>query len=448
MTRMIRIPLWLIPAFFTLTACDPCSGVALCFVEPHVGMSGRLLNDTTGKPISNAAIDLLWAGGVRLERDSVRVVTDANGLFEIDVVAAEVGESVVNVAVQPPSAEGYRVIGLTLRAAIRGGEARVFPPWTNVPQLPDFGEAFRRGAGRENLANAEIEFRPTSGVALRNLPGGVWRTTTNGSGLFPLFGGAITPVDVGDVIGDLTIFLPPPLGASVHRNYRVKATADYQYAARIHRVGAGPSLEYRMTVKNRGNGTNVEGARVDFVRTGGIDIDPPTWSNVSDVGGNVLFTSRASERGIVIGNITVTPPAPFKSYTSVGRSFATFEADSNPVAPAIEVGLGLPYYAIVRANGVPLQGVNVDFQRTSGINVTPATFTTVTDSAGIVFFTPEPASAGEVVADVTVRPPAPYATFTVRGVRMQTADADVPEGRRLVGDWEVTNPPASLRRLQ
>ena len=58
----------------------------------------------------------------------------------------------------------------------------------------------------------------------------------------------------------------------------------------------------------------------------------------------------------------------------------------------------------------------------------------------------EPKTEGDIVADISVAPPAPYASFTVRGVRLTAIDADVPGGRTLLGDWDVTKPPTSALR--
>jgi hypothetical protein len=309
-------------------------------VEPHVGVSGRLLDDASGRPVEGASVDLVWTGGVQLKRDSVRTTTDANGLFEFDVVANEIGDALVDFVVRPPSKPGYRVFGVTIAATVRGGEARVLAPWSNVPHLPDFGEAYRRGGARENIPNVDVEFRPTGGVAVAGLIGGVYRTRTNANGLFPLFGDQLKPLDVGDVIGDLTILLPDPPGPTVHRDYRVKATPEYRYAPRIHRVGAGPNLDYRLKVTNRQTGANVSGVRLDFVRTGGVPLDADTWTLTTDDQGNAHVPSRALQHGFMVGDLTITPPPPLPSYTRTGWQLPTFDTDSTPLGETFTVGPG------------------------------------------------------------------------------------------------------------
>jgi hypothetical protein len=89
--------------------------------------------------------------------------------------------------------------------------------------------------------------------------------------------------------------------------------------------------------------------------------------------------------------------------------------------------------------------VPVGFRRTGGIELNPAEFERATNDTGIVMLTSTPAGEGEVVGDITVRSPAPHPTFVVRGVRLQAIDGDPPGGRILIGDWDVTAPPATAR---
>lgn len=434
----------LVPALsIALSACEPCAGLVGCTVAPHAAVTGQILDDGSGRPVAGVVVDLIRTGGVLLERDSIRTKTDAMGLFGFDVGAERDGETVVTMVVRPPSGTSYRANGVVLQTTNRAAEARVMPPWSTVPHLPDYVEIHRRGAPGEALPGVEFEFKRTGGVDFQNLPSGVFRSAANASALAPMFGDAVRPSDAGVMVGDLTVFLPDPPGPSTYRGYRVTATPEFRYPARIYRLGAGPNLDYWVPVMNRGKpGTYVSGVRLDFQRTSGIEIDPPSWSQVSDAGGSVLFPARALQYGTVTGNVTVTPPAPWKSYTRT-ISLATFETDSTPFGPVIGVGPGFQYYAIVRASGVPLKGVEVSFQRTSGISITPSPFTVVSNDSGMVFLTPEPQGEGEVVGDITVRPPAPHATFVVRNVRMQAIEGDVPGGRILIGDWDVTAPPAA-----
>jgi hypothetical protein len=150
--------------------------------------------------------------------------------------------------------------------------------------------------------------------------------------------------------------------------------------------------------------------------------------------------------GTVTGDVLVIPPAPWKSITLTNRQFATFEADSLALAADIGVGPGFLYYVVIRANGVPLKDARVDLQQVSGIQLVSPRFSATTNDSGIVNLRPEPKGEGDIVADITVTPRAPFAAFTVRNLRLTALDADVPGGRTLLGDWDVTSPPTSALR--
>ena len=431
-------------ATLAIPACDPCAGLVGCNAPAHIGVTGQILNDTTGKPERGAIIDLIRVSGASVEQDSVRTTTDAFGMFSIEVRANESGRVLADIVVRPAHGPGYRATGLHLATSTRRGDVLALRSWSTVPHATDFGEAFRRGGSREVLSDVAIEFRRTGGVPLRS--GSVFRTKTNTNGFFPLFGDSVVPVDAGDVVGDLTIFLPSP-GPTVHRNFRVRSAAEFRSEAIIQRVGAGPSLDYGIEVRRRARpDLAAGGVRVDFVRTSGLDVVPSTWSATTDGIGRVVFASRALTTGLVTGDITVTPPAPWKTVTLTGQQFATFDADSIVPGPRIEIGPAFHHHVIIRAKGARLNGAKVDVRRVSGVELLAPLFSAVTDDSGVVNLRLEPTTEGELTADITVTPPMPYASFTVRGVRLSAVDADVPGGSSLLGDWDVTNPPTAAIR--
>jgi hypothetical protein len=158
----------------------------------------------------------------------------------------------------------------------------------------------------------------------------------------------------------------------------------------------------------------------------------------------VAFRGAAIDSGTLFGILKVTPPPPSKPYERP-IELETYDQDGARFYGVLGVGPGMPYYLILRRNGAPVAGVDVEMTRTGGIDIHPDRISTVTNDSGMVFLTPEPKSEGELFATITVRPPAPLASFTVP-VRMLALDAEVPGGRVLLGDWDVTAPPSSLRR--
>jgi hypothetical protein len=79
-----------------------------------------------------------------------------------------------------------------------------------------------------------------------------------------------------------------------------------------------------------------------------------------------------------------------------------------------------------RATRERVVGAEVEFRRTGGLALEQPTFSGRTDLNGqlVLVLIPETESAGEVVGDVTVRPPAPAPPFVIRGVRVRTYDSD------------------------
>jgi hypothetical protein len=425
-------------------ACDPCFGVVGCVVPARVSVEGRLLDDSTGKGVQGAVIDFVRSGGVTLDMDSVRTVTDAEGFFRFATESHENGDVIGDVVVRLAQGGGYRARDMRFQTSNRRGEGHVLPPWSTVPRLPDLVAVYRRGYPRQFLANVEIEFRQTGGPAVDGLGANVFRAFTDAGGIASLFGGAVRPLDAGDVVGDLAIDAPAPL-TTVHQGIRIPVRTTYRPAAALRLIGAGPSLDYYVVVMQRGRGGATGGVQLTFKRTDGIDISSTTGA--TDGAGFLVLPLRALDRGTVTGTLEVKPAAHWKSSTRTGVQLTTFEADSAILLDTLRIGPGLLYYVIVRNNGIPLKGVSVDFQQVSGVSVRPSRFTAVTDANGIADINPAPDLEGDVLADITVRSPAPHPAFTVKGVRLTAVDGDVPGGRTLIGDWNVASPPSSAVRV-
>lgn len=427
-------------AVAAVTGCDPCFGVSACNVSARFAVQGRLLDDSTGRPVRGAAIDFVRTGGIATERDSARVLTNDEGLFHFDMNAQGVGEVGGDIVVRLPNGGGYRSPGMRFPASTRRGEGKLLPPWSTTPRLPDLAVVYRRGTPFEALADVVVEFRQTGGPLVSGIQNGLYTDTTDASGMFYLFANQVQPLDGGDVVGDLTVKLPPPLDA-VHRDMHIPVQTVFKPASRLHLVGVGPNLEYHIEVRNRGTGEVVPGVRVDFERTGGIAVEPPTWSQVTERSGRVVFPVRALAPGTLTGNVTIAPSPPFKTYQKTGLQFPTYDEDGARLFMAVGIGPGLPYYAIIRNGATPLRGVQVDFLHRGGIAVNPAAFSRFTNDSGMVFLFTAPASEGDVIADIRVHSPAPFPGFLLRNVKLTALEADPPGGRILLGDWNVAVPP-------
>ena len=67
-----------------------------------------------------------------------------------------------------------------------------------------------------------------------------------------------------------------------------------------------------------------------------------------------------------------------------------------------------------------IAGVTIEFTRTGGVELASDRVTTTSDDQGWFRLAMDARSEGEVVGDLTVRPPAPWSSYTVAGVRVST----------------------------
>lgn len=435
----------ILAALAAVSACDPCTGVVGCTVGEHVAASGRILDEATGVAAAGIAVDFVRTAGVALERDSVRMITDSDGQFEFDVAARDAGRVDGYFRIHPADRDEYRVFDVSLRTSTRRGEAQTFGPWSTAPHAGDLAEIRVRGAPTFIATNTRIEFRRTGGVDFEGLGTGTFTRTTSERGWMPLFGNELRPLDAGDVIGDLTVFAAPPIGTITQRNVHIPITAMFRPGLGIRSIGVGPSMEYHIALIRRGRNVAVSGAEVQFHWTSGIDVQPRDWSGLTDIAGRVAFPVRARTAGVMVGDLRVVPPAPWKSFERRGMVFETFDADTARLYATLEVGPGVSGYAVFRANGLPVKGVKVEARRTAGLPTPNGIPATVSNDTGYTYITSATDTEGDITADLTVTPPAPYRRFTIRGVRLQARDGDAPTPPYIIGQWDVAAPPASLQ---
>ena len=429
-----------------MTACDPCSGIIGCTDSSTLAVLGRIVEDGTGTAARGVAIDFIRNGGTPLERDSVRVYTDHEGLFRLSVPAAAPGEVEGDLIVTPATGAPYRVRNQRFRIATRNGDARVLPTWSTMPRLPDLGMLFRRGFPPITIGDAAIEFRQTGGPPAIGLTNGLFETVTGSNGWFLLFGNQVRPTNNDDVIGDLVARLPPPAGDLITRDVHVAPTPVFRPAATVRAIGIGPNIEYHFATFDRGHFDRpVAGVRVEFQRTGGITVSQESWSAVTGAAGRVIFPGYADSFGTLLGRLRIIPPEPWKSYER-DVVLEAYDVDGPRLFDTLGVGPGLPYYVRIRNGSAPLAGVGVEFRWVSGVPVVPPpSFTTKTNSSGIAYIEPDPEGEGFLTADISVTPPPPWAPFVVRGVPMEAIDGERSTRHVLLGDWDVAAPPSAVK---
>src|SRR5690606_3022467 len=73
-----------------------------------------------------------------------------------------------------------------------------------------------------------------------------------------------------------------------------------------------------------------------------------------------------------------------------------------------------------RGSGKPAAGIEVEFRRTGGIEVTPDTFRVTTDRFGVVKLRPQTGAAGELTAEMVIYPLPPQQPYVIGNLRMRT----------------------------
>jgi hypothetical protein len=226
-------------------SCDPCSGIARCDRSAYLAIDGQIVDPVFGHGIDGVPIDVIYAGGVAVDVDSVSTVTSDGGHWRIELAPHDSGTVLVVVAVSPPGAARYRV-PVTVQTRARGGDATLLDKWVPEPYFAYAGELYLNGTVDDRVNDALVEFRRTGGVQLRGvgIETGVYTTRTDVAGRFTMFPSeesAVLPVTFGDVIGELRVDLGAPYGVSFVRNVVLSPTPVYHKLQRtIYRVAVGP----------------------------------------------------------------------------------------------------------------------------------------------------------------------------------------------------------------
>lgn len=327
-------------------ACDPCFGVAGCDGPKRAGLTGRILDDVSGRPVAGVSVDILWRSGVELAIDSTRVHSNGDGLFSAEIDALGIGISFVDVVVSPPNAAPYRVRNVPVLVRPRRGESTVLPAWSSAPSLPDLGAAFRRGVPPTPLPETDVEFRRTGGTAVTGLINERFTTRTGPDGWFRFFSKQVVPQSGDELLGELTLDLPP-FGPTT-RPASVTPSPVFRPNAALHSFGFGPNLEYHFLVVDASDARRrVANVLVEFQRTGGIMVSQESWSVTTDASGLVVFPGRAEALGTLEGLLRVTPPAPSQPFER-NITLTTFDADGIRFFDTLRVGTALPTQVGVR----------------------------------------------------------------------------------------------------
>jgi hypothetical protein len=193
------------------------------------------------------------------------------------------------------------------------------------------------------------------------------------------------------------------------------------------------------------DGSPASGVRVEFRRTGGLELSDTILVTTSDVHGRFRHETETATAGEVHGTLAFFPPEPYDHFPfyveGVTISTTRVRGESRrlgywgvgplPAPPHLSY-VGELYFRDTNARA---EGVEVQFRRTGGVAVHPDTFSVVSGADGRFPLFLTPSGAGEVLGEIRVNAPSPYRSFTVP-LRLETlrGAGEV----RLVGVWALS----------
>lgn len=409
-----------------VAACDPCSGVVACRDGPHLTLEGSVISHFSGQPQEGVRIDVVRTGGVRLAAESVSTLTDRDGHWAVSVEAQEGGTATVAIGVRSPNFGSYRVPDLQFATTELRGDGQILPPWVVDPYFPYAAELYYRGPADVRVANAIVEFVRRTGLQFYLSDGSTpsaYSASTDGTGRVVLFDVNAHAPTLGTVTGDVVAHLPAPFAPDTVRGVTLASTYRLGVATKILRLGVGPSLLYVGEIHERRNDKPAPGVRVTFRRSGGVASEPTTFTTVTDAGGRFLFPLRPLGEGSLTGELDLVPQLG-SAVTMKNLVLRPHRDDGTGFYGVWNVGPALPWVGLVQIGGRGVAGVEAEFHRTGGVQVTPSDYVTRSNGDGYIFLNPQPEGLGVVEADVIIHSPPPYpemrAHITLRTVENDT----------------------------
>lgn len=373
------------------------------------------VRNRTGALVPGATVTILPRPGGPVPAAPITAVTDVDGTFFVQVPATNGGTMTADVTVTVPgdphaypfAARTFDVLHVDTSVAITGTYA--------VGVAFDYvGEVFLRGSGRR-LSGVRATFTRSAGVPIT--PPAVV-SESNAEGRFLM--GAV-PAGDGTVTG--TLFLEPPAGFGAARTIvGISLPTFLSGPQRLAGVwGVGEAARYAGELFDRNTLGPVAGVRVEFHRTGGIPAGDS--ASVSIANGRFLIAPGTEQPGEVVGDLVLNYRPPRTPEVVHGVRLQTWNDDSLRYLQRWGVGPSLAYQAEVFAtDGTPIAGATTEFRRTGGLAVAAAdsVVRSTSNAVGRFLVNPYPLGDGEVIGNLTIRPPPPFRDTTIVGVRLPT----------------------------
>lgn len=382
--------------------CDPCAGVAECTGASERVVAGNIVDAESQRPTA----------GVRVRAGTLdSTLTNANGRWELRIPGAV--DTAIAIRVESPGQAPYVVPNVLVRATRTVGDATQVGLWYDRPVV-SYVAGVRRGTAL--VSGVAVEFTADSAS------GGFVYSDTSRDGFVRLTGPANT---VGTITGRLrlqggglgTLVYPT---ATIGGEYRVQPDfiRGYFDVEREYRYGGN--------IQNRGNGVKTTGATVRWTRTGGLLATPSMVTTTSVGDGFFIFGVRLVGLGESIGNLTITPPSG-PSFTYTGFRLSTYDGNDARYVGLLGHGEAWWYRLFLRraADSSAVAWTPYRFTRTSGLTITPNSFTGTTDGEGFLWLNASVTGSGTVTGVLELLPPG-QPVITVGTFTLQTNASDVP----------------------
>lgn len=393
-------------ALLALTACEPCSGVAVCTTAPTIALMGQVVQPETGDPVA----------GVEVSVGDVRTTTGRNGRWELSF-RADSGVTTVDVRVQAPGHTAYTAPSIVVHPFTARGDAQELGRWTSYPFARYQGTLVRQGVP---LFNARITFTPTGGVAATVVS---VSDSTNGAGIFTLR--LAGQSGIGNAIGTLTVTHPALPRVSRLEGFVVPVSYVWAIPLPLGPFSVGGRMDYGAEAVFRGTSAKEPRARITFTRTGGIQLTTPVIRTEADDRGFFVLRPEASGDGEVTGDLTLE--AADGRFRSTYRGVRLTTYDSTELRSAGVFGFGERWAFALEfwRHDVlkPAPGVRVEFRRVGGLRIEPDTLRGTTRTDGRVEWNAVVRDTGTVIGEVLVFPE-DGTTRVIKNIRLRTYESD------------------------
>jgi hypothetical protein len=322
--RSMRRTLAVFALMMLAIACDPCAGTVGCRQDPELSVEGRLVDWSTGRSNGGAGITLLARG------TSVTTTTGADGQFTLRTPVVGYGKTDYKLVVRPTGEREFTA-DLTCWITLTRGSGCPLGLVSSRPHVAVVAELSYRGSKDSVIAHAVVVFTRTFGAEIYgdSVTNDVITTQTNELGHVALLGPEVFSTSVSEVVGRLTVSLPPPLDSASLDTLRLPSTLAFRASPLLVALKVGPSIRYSYAFSGPA-GNPVAGVHVVLRRTGGVATAPDTAFGVTDSTGVVQLEMQPLDRGVVNAAISVTPRAPSAPFIVDGIALATHDDDKAP----------------------------------------------------------------------------------------------------------------------